>query len=407
MPQPVRKNIQEEHANLVAQAPIYTLLVDGNSLMFLSFADTKVNVDGVHYGAIYQTLLQIRKMMERKDFDYVYFFADDTYSGWLRYNIYPPYKEQRDKHYADYGVSEYMKEYNESLKKMQTAIFSKQKRKKQGNNTEEPKKNKSDIYKEFVDENFERERDILCQLFNELYIRWNIDEITEGDDQIAYYCLHKKPNEKIIIMSGDMDLSQLLSDDIAIYNLHLKKFITVKNFKENFGYHYGNVMVKKVLTGDVSDNISNIKGLSEDGLYNLIPEIKTKKITIENVKERAKQLIDARLKEKKKPLKVYENILEGVSNKPYNGDFYEINQKIIDLKNPLLSSEAKETMDTMMYAPMDSDNRSFSNLYKIVLENKIIEWMGDTKFATFFNLFKRLELKEKKRFEEYVKTEKK
>lgn len=404
MAQPVRRQIQEEHAELISEESIYTLLIDGNSLMFLSFADTKVNTDGVHYGAIYQTLLQIRMMMQRKDFDYVYFFADDTYSGWLRYNIYPPYKGQRDKHYADYGISEYMRQYNESLKQMQKAIFNKNKKKE---TIEDKPKTKSDKYKEFVDANFDRERDTLCRYFNEMYIRWNIDEITEGDDQIAYYCLHKKPNEKIIIMSGDMDLSQLLADDIAIYNLHLKKFITNKNFKDYFGYHYENVMVKKVLTGDASDNISNIKGLSDDGLYNLMPEIKTRKISIDEVKEKAKALIDERIKEKKKPLKLHENILNGVANKPYSGDFYEINQKIIDLKHPLLSAEAKETMDSMMYSPMDPEGRSYGNLYKMILEDKITEWMGDTKFASFFNLFKRLEIKEKKRFEDYLKNQKK
>ena len=43
----------------------------------------------------------------------------------------------------------------------------------------------------------------------------------------------------------------------------------------------------------------------------------------------------------------------------------------------------------------------------MILEDKITEWMGDTKFASFFNLFKRLEIKEKKRFEDYQKNQKK
>lgn len=397
MPQPVRKKIQEEHAELVSEEPIYTLLIDGNSLLFLSFADDKTNEDGVHYGGVYQTLLQIRKMMQRKDFDYVYAFFDDTYSGWLRWNIFPQYKQNRDKHYEDYGMSDYMKAYNANLKGMQQAIFGKNKKKK------DPEiKTKRNLYRDFVDANFDRERDILCNYFNELYIRWNIDDVTEGDDQIAYYCLHKKKNEKIIIMSGDMDLTQLLADDIAIYNLHLKKFITTKNFKENFGYHYENVLVKKIFTGDNSDNISNIKGLSEDGLYKMMPEIKERKVTVDEIKAKAKFLSEERIKEKKKPLKLYENILEGVSNKPYDGDFYEINEKIINLKQPLMSDEAKETMDAMMYSPMDPEGRSFANLYKLILTDKITELMGDTKFATFFNLFKRLEVKEKKRFGKYL-----
>ena len=127
-------------------------------------------------------------------------------------------------------------------------------------------------------------------------------------------------------------------------------------------------MVKKVFTSDASDNIPNIKGLSEDGLYKLMPEIKDRKVTIEEVKERAQQMIDERKKERKKPLQLHENIINGVSNKPYDGDFYEINKKIIDLSHPLLSKEAKETMDSMMYNVMDPEGRSFGNLYRIILQ---------------------------------------
>lgn len=406
MAQPVRKKIQEEHGELISEQPIYTLLVDGNSLLFFSFKDEKVNIDNMHYGGIFQFMLQLKNMIAKHDFDYVYVFFDDTYSGYERWCINPYYKQNRDKHYEDYGVSDYMKQYNESLKSMQNYLFNKQK-KKEAKNAENRVKTKSDAYKDFVDANFDRERDVLCNYFNELFIRWNIDEITEGDDQIAYYCLNKKTNEKIIIMSGDMDLSQLLADDIAIYNLHLKKFITNKNFKDYFGYSYENVMVKKVFTGDASDNIPNIKGLSEDGLYKLMPEIKDRKVTIEEVKERAQQMIDERKKEKKKPLQLHENIINGVSNKPYDGDFYEINRKIIDLSHPLLSKEAKETMDSMMYNVMDPEGRSFGNLYRMILADNITEWMGDTKFASFFNLFKRLEIKERKRFEEFQKNQKK
>ena len=406
MGQPIKKKIQEIHSDIIKEEPFYTLLVDGNGVLFHSMADTTVNSSGTHVGGIFQFLLQLRMMLSKKDFDYVYVTFDDEFSGWLRWKLYKPYKSNRDKHYEDYGVSDYMKQYNESLKNMQNYLFNKQK-KKEAKNAENRVKTKSDAYKDFVDANFDRERDVLCNYFNELFIRWNIDEITEGDDQIAYYCLNKKPNEKIIIMSGDMDLSQLLADDIAIYNLHLKKFITNKNFKDYFGYSYENVMVKKVFTGDASDNIPNIKGLSEDGLYKLMPEIKDRKVTIEEVKERAQQMIDERKKEKKKPLQLHENIINGVSNKPYDGDFYEINRKIIDLSHPLLSKEAKETMDSMMYNVMDPEGRSFGNLYRMILADNITEWMGDTKFASFFNLFKRLEIKERKRFEEFQKNQKK
>ena len=399
MAQPIKKKIQESHPEMMQEPSFRTLLVDGNSLLFSCFADPKKNSDGIHYGAIFQFLLQLRMMLTKGEFQYIYVFFDNEFSGWMRYNEYPLYKANRDKDYASYGVSEYMKQVNAKIQSMMKYF-----NEKNGAAKKFSEKKQSD-WDKFIDANFDRERDILCEYFNELYIRWNIDEITEGDDQIAYYCMHKKPNEKIVIMSADMDLAQLLADDICIYNQKegLKKFITNKNFYENFGYDYRNVLVKKIFTGDVSDNIGNIKGLSEEGFFKLMPEARKREVTVEEVKERAQKLIDERVSQKKKPLKLHENILGGVSNKEYNGDFYEINKKIIDLKHPLLSDEAKETMEAMMYAPQDPEGRSFKNLYSYIKEDKIEELMGDTKFASFFAPFKSFAEREIKRYEKSLK----
>lgn len=393
MAQPIRKKIQEEHPNLIKEEDIYTLLIDGGSLLYACFADGKASSDGVHYGAIYQFLLQLRMQLSKKDFDYVYVFFDNEYSGYLRWEIYNEYKANRDKHYSDYGISEYMKQYNENLRNMQNYIFNKNKKKTE----DKPKvvKEKND-YEKFVDENFARERDILCKYFNELFVRWYMDDIVEGDDLIAYYCQNKKPNEKVVIVTGDGDISQLLQDDICVYNLQLKKYITNKTYKEYFGMPCENILIKKIFCGDVSDNISNISRLSETALFELIPEITKRPITVEEVKERAQNLINERIESKKKPLLVHQNIVNGVANKEYDGDFYEINKKIIDLRHPLMTDTAKEEMDSMMYAPQDPEDRSFGNLYKMVNEDNIEELMSETKFSSFFNIFKRLQEKELK-----------
>ena len=459
MGQPIRKKIQEVHPDLIKEPPFRTLLVDGGSLLFNSFGNLTMNSDGVIVGPIKQFLTQIRTQLEKAEFEYVYVFFDDEYSGWLRWNLYNYYKANRDKYYDEYYQSDYGKLFNEVLKSKQNYIYSKKLREAKsysGRYYKMPKPNGEVKFKvleehdetltvnyviryngkresirgtkdteiskikgkaeeirerEFkyfaqndleylISENFDRCRDILCLIFNELYIRWNMDEIVEGDDFIAYYCKHKKENEKIVIISGDMDLSQLIADDICIYNLNLKKYITPSNFTSTFGYYYENTAVKKILCGDVSDNISNIKGLSENALMELMPELKTKKVTIEDVKNRAQQLIDERISKKKKPLQVHQNIVNGVSNKKYDGDFYEINEKIIDLHNPLLTKEAEETIESMMYAPQDPEGRSIQNLYRIILDQNIEELRSDTQFSSFFRPFKKLEEKERKRYNE-------
>lgn len=389
--QPVRRIIQETHSDIIKEKPTLTLLVDGNSLLFSSFADPMVNEDGVYIGAIFQFLLQLRIQLSKREFDKVFISFDDTYSGVLRYNIYHPYKQNRDKHYEEYGISDYMKEYNENLRNMRHYIFNK--KNKNGEIPLKTEKEKSD-WEKFVDENFDRCRDRLCLYFNEMCLRWHMDEVCEGDDLIAYYCKNKKPNEKILIISSDMDLCQLLSDDIMVYNQTKKIYISNKNFKQYFGYHPENVLLKKILLGDVSDNIGNIRGLSETKLLEIMPEIVDKKVTLNEIKERTKTLNEERVRNKKKTLQVYDNILGGISNKQYDGDFYEINTLLVDLKNPIITDEMKEEMDGQLESPLDMEDRSFTNLVKLINEDKIPDLMSDTKFSSFFSPFNRIYKKE-------------
>lgn len=396
MAQPVKKNITETHPEL-AEKSIYSLIVDGTNLLRLSFADPRINTDGIHYGGVFQFLLQLKIMLQKKEFDYVYVFFDDEDSGILRYQIYNDYKANRDKNYAqhDNEVSDYMKEYNNTLRKMQNAIYNKNKKAK-------PEKPLSDQEK-LVRENFAREREILMKYFNELYIRWIFDDKTEGDDLIAYYVKKKKPCDKVVIVSADEDLTQLISDTVCVYNPRLKKFISHKNFKDIKGYVHENVVLKKILCGDTSDNIGNIDGLSENRLYELMPEIKERPVTINEVKERAAQKIQERRDSKKKPLKWHENIINGVSKRNYNGDFYEINEKIINLANPLLTQEAKEEMDNTMYAPMDPEGRSISNLYQHILDDNITDLKNNDRFSSFFSTFKPLMDREIRRYKDFIK----
>ena len=218
-----------------------------------------------------------------------------------------------------------------------------------------------------------------------------------------YYIKNKKPSDKVVIVSADEDLTQLISDTVCIYNPRLKTFVSHKNFKELKGFIHENVVIKKIFCGDTSDNIGNIDGLSETRLFELMPEIKDKPITINEVKERAMQKIEERKLQKKKPLKWHENIVNGVSKRNYNGDFYEINNKIINLSMPLLTDEAKEEMDSIMYAPMDPEDRSFTNLYQYILDDNISDLKSHDRFSSFFSSFKPLADREEKRFHEFMK----
>lgn len=378
MGQPIRKQIKEAHPDAGVES-IYTLLVDGGSLLRQSFKDNRVNTRGIHYGGVFQFLLQLRMIMQKKDFNYVYVFFDAHDSGILRYEIYPAYKANRDKDYAEHSnLSDYMKEYNATIARMQNYLYKKK---------EKPVKELTPEEK-VTKENFDRERDILCKYFNELYIRWMIDEKTEGDDLISYYVHHKLPNEKIVIMSADEDLTQLISETVCVYNNIKKKFFSNDNFKQLKGYPHENVVLKKVFCGDKSDNIGNVDGVSETRLFELMPEIHDRPVTINEVRERAKEMVEKRIAEKKKPLKWHENIVNGVSRGNYPGDFYEINERIINLDKPLLTPEAETELSEMIHNVQDPEGRSFENLYSFILEDGIDELSDSDRFAFFFEPFK-------------------
>lgn len=378
MKQVIKKVIKEAN-NVSDEKPIYTLLVDGNSVMKMSLVDKRVNGKGEEYGMVFQTLLQIKMQLQRKNFNHVYIMFDGDQSGQLRYDIYKDYKANRDK---NYNGSEYDKAINDYCKKV--LKYSK-------NNSE---KNKI----EDEDANFQRQREILFKCFEELFCRQLIFDYVEGDDLIAYYCKHKKPNEKIVIVSGDRDLTQLIADDICVYVTQLKKYITPQNHIQYIGYTHENVMLKKVICGDVSDNIKGIKGLGEKTFFELFPDAKTKKLSLDDIIDMSHKLIEERASKKLKPLKSTENIINRVTNGCQGTDIFEINKKIIDLNNPLLTEEAIIGLDEMMYAPLDPEGRDFKNLYSIIQENDMIDLLDFNVFSSFFSTFNGLIENEKNFF---------
>lgn len=384
MSQPIPKKVKQNNPDFGVKT-FNTLLVDGSNILELSsLGDKTVSSNGKRTGGIFQFLLQLKMMLAKANFRYVYVFWDDASGGLYRYMLNQEYKSGRDKAYViDDGLSDYMKEYNATIKRMQNYIFNKKKKEK----TDEQKKDK---------EIFFEQREIIMNCLEELFVRQCLCEKVEADDLIAYYVNHKKPNERIVIMSNDRDLTQLIADDVIIYIQQKKKFINKKNHTEEMGYYYENVLLKKMICGDSSDSIKGIKGVGEITLLKNFPEMKERKVTLDEVIERARKVNEDRLKEKKKPLQWAKNIVEGVTDGAQGDKIYEINKKIIDLKNPLMTDEAKEIMDSMMYSPLDSEGRSYENLYKILCDAGVDDLIDPNRFSNFFIEYSYLIEKEKK-----------
>ena len=386
MKQVIKKKIKDSH-DINDEPIIRTLLVDGNNLMKISLVDKRMNSKNKEYGMIFQFLWQLNKILTRSDYNFVYVMFDGNKSGQLRYNFYKDYKANRDKNYDDSNKSDYDKALDDYCKRV--IAYS--------------KSNKKEVKRDETEEEcFERQKSILQQCLEELFIRQVECDEVEGDDLIAYYIQHKKPNEKIVIVSGDRDLTQLISDDVCVYIPSLKKYISPQNHLKELGFIHENVLIKKILCGDVSDNIKGIKGLGEKTFFDLFPKAKTEYYDLDRVISESKELIEERKKEKKKPLAVTENIVNRKTNGCQGVDIYEINDKIINLSNPLLTDDAINVLHSIMYSPLDPNGRDFKNLYGIIQENEMIDLIKEDNFTRLFSAFYKLINEEKKYYEKYI-----
>ena len=266
-----------------------------------------------------------------------------------------------------------MKSVNEGVRNMKKYFASKNKDKFVQNKKEK--------------EVFYEQRGVIIDCLEELFIRQCVVDEVEADDLIAFYVLHKKPEERIVIMSNDKDLTQLISEDVIVYSQRKKKFITSKNSVEELGYLHENVLLNKMICGDQSDNIKGVKGLGETTLIKNFPELKKKKVTLEEILDKARKINLERANEKKKPLKWVENLVNGVTDGSQGNDLYGINRKIIDLKHPLVNKEAEELMIMLMYEPMDEEDRNFDNLYNILCKAGVDELTDYNRFSNFFTEF--------------------
>lgn len=386
MKQPIKKHRAE--ANGINIEPIfYSLVIDGNNLLKISLVDKTMNSKGEEYGAVMSFLRILGGILNKKDFNYCMVCWDGIGSGVLRWKLYEDYKANRGKNYFLHDPN--MSEYDRKLLEYQSKViaYSKAKRGIKEDKSEE--------------ETFEREKTLIKSILEELCIRQYEYENTEGDDIIAYYTKHKKENEKVVVVSSDKDLTQLISDTVIIYNPRLRDFVTKDNSVEKIGITHENVVLEKILCGDASDNIKGVKGMGETTLLKLFPNLKTKKSDLRAVIERSKELLGKRREEKKKPLKSLENIINGVTDGCQGNKLYEINKAIIDLSEPLLTDEAKRELDNEMYGIMDTSDRDIKNVYKIINEANLTELMNENKFSNIFSPYSRIIMMEKKRFKNF------
>lgn len=330
------------------------LLVDGNSLLKTSYhgAKNEYNMVGEHIGGIYAFMTIIRKIILSDVYDRVFVFWDGEFSGKLRNDIYPIYKANRQKNYEK-GT----KPQDESLLIQRLKIKS---------------------------------------YLEELCIRQYEDSEVEADDCIAFICCNLKSNQKATILSNDSDLLILLNDQVDVYLTRFKEKINKKNFSNYFNYFYSNLLLIKILCGDKGDNIKGIKLLTEEKLFEIMPEIKEKEVTLNQVLEKVNKLKNDRVANGLKTLQLYENIINQISLGPNNGEVFRINNLLINLNNPLLTNLVEDNLNSILNDKLNMLDRTIDNLFVMMKQDGLIARIGTQNINEYLLPFKKIINKEEK-----------
>ncbi len=101
--------------------------------------------------------------------------------------------------------------------------------------------------------------------------------------------------------------------------------------------------------------------------------------------------------------KVLQNLLSGKTKTGIYGDeFFEINEKIVDLSNPLITEDAKELVELYYRESLDPDGRGYKNLIKMMMEDGFFKYLpkGDDAWIYFLKPFLKLTRKEKRKFKQ-------
>lgn len=326
-----------------------TLLVDGDNLFKIGFHGVREYFnENEHVGGIYHFINILRKFLEEHNHDKVVVFWDGDSNSSVRKSLYPKYKMNRRQDMNEYKYESYL--------------------------------NQKARVKMYLEEVFVRQVEM---------------KNNEADDLIAYYC-KVATDEKIIIFSGDKDLTQLINENVTIYSpiskMYFKNGDKISINKVQIPHQ--NVLVCKVFTGDNSDNIEGIEGLGEKTLVKLFPVMLEKTCTIEEI------LSYARKNQQKKTPKALENILTGKTKSGILGEeFYKLNSKIVDLQNPLITDEGKQLVEQIHTDTIDPTDRGYKNLMKMMIEDGMFKFLpkNDEAWVNFLRPFMKLIRKEKRK----------
>ena len=209
-------------------------LIDGSSYIYRAFYAIRglANSKGFPTGAVFGFVNMLKKVIKDKNPDYIA-VAFDAKGPNFRHEIYPEYKANRP-------------EMPEDLRPQIPKI------------------------KELVD-------------------AYNVKSFEmpgfEADDIIGTIASKLSDDVDITIITGDKDMSQLVTDHITLLDTMKDKVVDIEGVTENYGTSGDGIVEIFGLSGDTTDNIPGIPGIGEKTAIELIKNYGTIENLMENIED--------------------------------------------------------------------------------------------------------------------------
>lgn len=312
-----------------------TLLVDGTNLFIRSYTvNPTLNGNGIPVGGVIGTLKSLRSIIRNLKPQKVIFVWDGPGGSVKKRKLFKEYKEGRrprtiaGRHY-DFGSIEKAKENKVwQIENLRTLISSLP----------------------------------VCQI---------ITQNIEADDAIAYIVNNAEyfGHTSNIIATCDKDFYQLIGYKTVIYNPIKKTLLSRKGLIDETGIPPENWLFFKAINGDKSDNIPGVPGFGHKTIAKLFCPLTSGELTVENIKEAIaiqKDFLDCgRLNSTEK--KSAERILKRYKTLEENIELIERNWKIMSLKDPLISLNAKEKLTEILlnFSPVLNKPQFYVDIMKL------------------------------------------
>ncbi len=333
-----------------------TLIIDGQWNLKRNFFTQRnlKSTTGNLCGGVMGFIFSMKSIMNKVLPDRVIVAWDGFHAGKLRYDIYKPYKANRNKDWEN-----------------EDRMF-----RNEGSTMDEKERENFEIFKQKI---------LIKNILDELFVRQVEVDYIEADDLIAQYILKSEgDDEKIFIYSRDSDFLQLISDKVYVINPDNLWALDKRTYEEKYGYIVENELLFKCFEGDTADDIEGVNGITRNTLIKFFPNIIKEKYLYSRLVE---ECYEAKKDKKIGKRKIYDKIIQA------EHVLYR-NAKLMNLKKPFLNSEAIKLVDIVKHGTLDN-TREIGSAISLFTKEGLITYIGQEFIDNFFSPFYMLMSKEK------------